>query len=742
MSNTNYLNSRIKQTTDQKSPSKSSQIYDWLYIDYEFNCTNHEKVNLVSCVTYDRRNNVTTKFWLHNDPLAVKRLVKHLSRYEHIFGWACVAECRSFYSAGLDPLKFKWMDGFLEYRMLTNHNDKLNYGWQLVDGKKKFFNKPKPKWERTEEDNQTGFKPTHSLAEATFKLTGQIRDTKQKDKTRNLIISNPKRFTEKEKKQILDYNADDVKFLAKIHDSIVLEYQSLNPKVDWPQYYEEAMWRGRYAAHTAIMESIGYPINYEATRNFSKRVNSIMAELQRDINAQFVDKFKAKFGTEKIEHYMPFKWNKSKSVFSQNQKLARIWIQTFVKDSDRWMKTDKGALSLSLEAWTKFFDYKHDYPRGNFGAQMVRFLKLKQSLYGFSERKKEKKKTLLTGGKKFKEKKIFWDSVGPDKRVRPYMNIFGAQSSRSQPAATGFMFLKPAWMRALVQPAKGYFLAGVDYGQQEFFLSALLSEDRSMIQAYLSGDPYLYMAKKAGLIPENGTKESHPTERDLMKGTTLGISYMMTKYGLSAKLTADTGREVSEDEAQELIDLFEEIYPDFTAWRQDIVDNYANFQTPIVLWDGWTTWADNTNPRSVGNVGTQGAGAVIMRKAVDGAVARGVKVIFTLHDAIYIEGKVGQEHHIAILIQEMRKAFEYYFEGTAYGHLASKIKMDPKAWGSHWPDPEVVEIKGKKREVYHEIEVGKAKYKVPVSKIHIDSRAKADYEKFSVYFNTPDSDLL
>lgn len=718
---------------------ESRRDINWLYLDFEFSCTSHEKVNLVSCVTYERKTRVTTKFWLHNDDLAKARLKKHLSKYEYVFGWACVAECRSYYSAGLDPLEFQWMDGFLEYRMLTNHNDKLNWGWQLVDGKKKFFNKPKPKWERTEEDNLTGFKPTHSLAEATFKLTGQIRDTKLKDKTRDLIISNPKHFSEKQKRQILDYNADDVKFLATIHDKILEQYASLNPKVNWQQYYDEALWRGRYAAHTAIMESVGYPINYEATKNFSRRIPSIMAELQRDINSQFKEKFKKMFGDEKPEQYMPFKWNKSKGAFTQNQKLAKLWIEKNC-DVSRWMKTDKKALSLSLDAWQKFFDYKHDYPRGNFGAQMVRFAKLKQSLYGFSERKEKKK--LTGGGRKFKEKKIFWDSVGPDKRVRPYMNIFGAQSSRSQPAATGFMFLKPAWMRALVQPAKGYFLAGVDYGQQEFFLSALLSEDRAMIQAYLSGDPYLFMGKKAGMIPENGTKDSHGTERDLMKATTLGISYMMTKYGLSAKLSADTGREVSEDEAQELIDLFEEIYPDFTEWRQSVIDDYENFQTPIVLWDGWTTWPDNINPRSVGNVGVQGAGAVIMRKAVDGAVARGVKIIFTLHDAIYIEGKVGQEHHIAILMDEMRKAFAYYFEGTKYGHLASKIKMDPKAWGPHWPHPKVVDVKGKKKEIYHEIEVGKAKIKVPVSKLHIDPRAKADYEKFSVYFDKPDSAYL
>ena len=717
---------------DNYAPAnKRATIPDMTDLDFEFNQITNEKVNLVSCVTYNERTGITKKFWLHNNPSEQKRLRKFLRKQKYLFGWACVAESRAFISAGLDPLKFQWMDGFLEYRMLTNHNDKLNWGKQLVDGRIKNIPRPKPKWERSEGDSEGGFKPTHSLAEATFKLTGKVRDTKEKDETRDLIISNPKRFTPKEQTRILNYNTDDVKFLSKIRKALMKEYEELNPKVDWGQYFQEAFWRGRYAAHTALMESHGYPINYEATKNFSRQIPAIMSKLQRDINSQFPE-------------IKPFRWEKSKSSFAWNQKATRQWIIDSGLEA-RWMMTKKskkfpdGQLGLSLDAFTKFFDYKHDYPRGNFGAQIVRFLKMRQSVYGFTE-KKNKNRKVLTGGKKFKEKKNFWDSVGPDKRVRPYMNIFGAQSSRSQPGATGFMFLKPAWMRALVQPAKGHFIAGVDYGQQEFFLSALLSEDRNMIQAYLSGDPYLFMAKKAKMIPENGTKDSHPTERDLMKGTTLGISYMMSKYGLAAKLTADTGKPVSEEEAQDLIDLFEDIYPDFTEWRQSVIDNYEQMSDPIVLWDGWTVWPDNPNPRSVGNVGVQGAGAVIMRKAVDGAVARGVKVIFTLHDAIYIEGKVGQENHITVLMEEMRKAFEYYFEGTKYGHLATKIKMDPKAWGPHWNHPKVVMKDGKKKEIYDTIKVKGVE--IPVSKLHIDLRSKSDYERFSKYFSEPKSLLL
>lgn len=684
-----------------------SYLGNYCYLDFEFNRTTEEKVNLVACVVYDPTNRETKKFWLHNDEIQKSKLKKYLSKYSTIIGYAAVAEARSFISLGLPPLNFKWLDLFLEYRMVSNHNDKINFGKQLVEGKVKFVTKPKPKYERTEEDSKTGFKPTHSLSEATFKLTGEIRDTVEKDECRKLIISNPKKFSKEEAKRILNYNKDDVEFLPFIFEAIIMEYEELAAEPDWEEYIHDALWRGRYAAHTAIMESVGYPINLDATRNFSKKIPAILAECQADINSQF-----------KEQGLWPFKWSPKTATYSWNQKITRSWIE-YQGLADRWMRTEvskkfpEGQLSLALEAWEKHFHYQHDYPRGNFGAQMVRFLKLKQSLYGFAIAKTGKKKT-------------FWDAVGSDGRVRPYMNIFGAQSGRSQPAATGFMFLKPAWMRALVEPAEGYFLAGIDYGQQEFFIAALLSEDENMIEAYLSGDPYLYMAKRAGTIPEDGTKDTHSRERDLMKSTTLGILFNMTKYGLSDKLTADSGTEYSEEEAQELIDTFESLFPVFTEWRKEIYRDYEQGYAIKTL-DGWMMWTDNENFRSVTNVPVQGGGASIMRKAVDLAVGYGCRVIFTLHDAIYIEGKMNQLDHIEKLNTAMREAFAYYFEGTKYHSAAKKIKLDPKAWGSNFPE------KG-------EIKVNKIK--VPVSKLHIDGRSLNDYQRFSKFFSQSETELL
>jgi DNA polymerase-1 len=191
-------------------------------------------------------------------------------------------------------------------------------------------------------------------------------------------------------------------------------------------------------------------------------------------------------------------------------------------------------------------------------------------------------------------------------------------------------------------------MAGIDFGSQEFLLSALLSNDLEMIEAYMSGDPYLAFGKLRNVIPKDGTKATHKIEREMCKSSVLGISYAMTKYGLAIKMTADTGKVCTEDEAQEWINEFYNAFPDLAEYKKDIEDQYEDDRF-LRLPCGWTLWGDNENPRSVGNFPIQGLGGTIMRKAVDIAVEKGVQVVKTLHDAIYIMYDIGDEQKILII---------------------------------------------------------------------------------------------
>jgi len=686
-------------------------------IDFEFHNTTHRYVKLVCAVSKDAHTGKIKRWWLHNKKSKQAALRKYLSRYKKITCYSAVAEGRSFLSLGLDPFTFKWWDGFVEYRMLTNHNDEFLYGKQLVNGRVKFTKKPPPKWERTEEDNFSGFKPTHSLAEATYKLLGIKRDTKHKDQMRDLIISGPKRFSKKERIAIMDYCEEDVLSLGRIKRKIIKHNLRLNPEVNRKTYMRGAWERGDYQAATAHMESRGYPINVMAVKNFSAQVGSILFETQREVNKYF----------PKIR---PFRWNKKENRFSWNQGVTKDWIRRKHNNGKNWMRTKGKDLSLSLDAWQRHYDYKHDYPKNVFGAQMVRFLKLKQNLYGFSSDNESS------------SRKNFWDAVGPDGMVRPYLNSFAAQSSRTQPGATSFMFLKPAWMRAMVEPPEGYFMAGIDYSAVEFFISALKSGDMNMINAYLSGDPYFYFAKLAGAVPKDAVRKDYEDVRNLFKSTILGLSYNMSCIGLAAKLTLDTGKKWTEEAAQVMIDQFYDVFWKLKDWQDEQRANYES-GNPIVLEDGWTMWCDNDNWRSAGNCPVQGTGAVILRRAIRAAMKKGVYIPFPLHDAAYMMAKIGNEHEIIILRDCMREAFVSVFEGPMREH-AKKVRLDIKAWSPNYKMGKIKYTEDKKP--YYEdgevMFVGKEKLKVKCNRLHIDERALAEYEKFSKYFEGRKEDLL
>ena len=673
-----------------------------IYIDFEFTDINSEFVRLVCCSMWDGEKVV--EFWLLNDPKAQAELAAYLTNLKdkvYFWAYAAVAEGRSFLSLNLDPIDFQWVDGFFEYRCLTNNNDNLLYGKQLVNGKIKTTRKPPPKWERTEEDVASAFRPTHSLAEATYRLTGVERDTEHKDKMRDIIIRGDNKEILANKKDITEYCTEDVIHLPLLFAKMQEEYYRLGIEID-KELEDEMLLRGLYAALTAKMESWGYPIDVEKTKNFTAAVSPILEECQREINSLF-------------PHIKPFRWNRATRKFSWDQKATKVWLGDNV-DTDMWMRTDGEDLSLSLDAWQRVFDFKHDYPKDNFGAQMVRYLKLKQHISGF-----------IPGNKG-----SFWDAVGPDGRVRCYTNPFGAQSSRSQQSSRSFLFLKTAWMRALALPAKGKAIAGIDYGSEEFLISAILAKmmvaikeiSTAQIDAYESGDVYLAFGKAAGLIPPHGTKQSHKYERDLCKATVLGLSYLMSKFGLAAKLSADTGQEVTTDEAQEYINTFYEVFWELKEYQTGLQEQYED-ERFIKLPCGWYMWGDNDNFRSIANVPVQGFGASILRKAVELCVRAGLKPIITLHDALYIEYDSDDYAALDTFHECMRAAFIFYFEDK---RSAGLIKMDPFAWSPDYEkDSEIVTPAGRK---------------IPVSNLYIDERAESEYNQFSKYFENREENSL
>ena len=667
----------------------------YCFIDFEFNRTSEEFVTLV-CVAFQVEGSPLQEVWLEGYPNARKDLKDffYSMKDTHIFtAYSVEAEARSFLSLGLTPTDFYWLDLYIEYRMILNHNHGLSYGKQLIDGYVRYTNPPINKWKATEEQKKKGRhdKPRFGLDAACFNLLGVEIDSKHKKFMRNRIIAGGP-FSTQEKIDILKYCGEDVVHLKSLRDKIVQAFKGLSTELPTDFYIDECLLRGEYAARTAIMVSKGYPVDVDRLRNFIAAVPMLQNEMKEDVNNKTRDEV----------GFDIYVWNKREQRYKERQKRCKEYIATLkIKD---WMKTDKGDYSLSLEAFERQTSARHTY-KDTFLDQMLRVKKFQQSLNGF-----------LPPPKTGKKKKVFTDYMGSDGRARPHMGIFVAQSSRSQPAATGFIPLKAAWMRCMIQPQPGRLCCGIDWGSQEFLIAALLSEDDDMIAAYNSGDVYLATAKLAGEVPEYGTLEEYKAERNLFKSVVLGISYDMGPAGLAKKLTSDTGRNYTQIQAEELIDKFKTAYPVYQIWKQDHIKNYKD-RKGLRLPCGWCMWGDNDNEKSVGNVPIQGAGASVMRKAVALAQNAGLEVIFTLHDALYIEYDILDPEAPDILYDCMKKAFEYYLGKRG------DIRQDIDIWGPGCPD--------------------NGKITTPAGRVanshsfYLDKRAKEEYDRFSKYLDDP-----
>ena len=698
---------------------------NYLFIDFEYNTSNDEFLNLVcasmALTDKDFKELEKKDMWLYDDVYHLIEFDYYLKYLASKFGefvvicWSANAEGRSFISATQDPRSFKWIDLQAEYKMIINHNHKYMYGDQIIKGKLKRTIPPREKFQMSEADQKkaNSDKPQSNLVAATFKLLGVRIDSDHKDRMRDLIIRNNYDEIMGNRTEIMSYCASDIKYLPRMFKRILEIYSNFNNHALSKEKItkDEMFWRARSVLNTAIIENNGYPVNRKWASNFTKNVPSMQLELCRDIDSQFPEgEGPFAFDTKPVNingQYL-------KDLVTPKRRI-KFWKQWIGENCDtrKWIKTGKidkttgeYGLSTSYEAWTRYFKVpRHQYERGNFAHQIVRYLNFNKQLNGFLPAKKGKAK--------------FLDFFGNDDRVRGYLNSYGSQSARWQPKAVSFLFLKSAWMRSMCSPEEGRFICGIDYSQQEFLISALLSQDENMIEAYKTGDVYLHTAKLAGAVPPDGKREDYKTERSIYKAVTLAISYMMSCYGLSDTLTQSLKRVVDEDEAQEFIDNFYESYSDFGTFMEEEVINKYESQKYMKLADGWVMFGDNENYRSYGNCPIQGMGSCILRKVIDTCIDEGLKVIFPLHDALYIEADIEDRDKVIIKFNRiMKKSFAHFFKNKR--EVEKTIRTDINIWGPNCKN-ETVKIKD---------------LEIKSQDIYIDERSEEEFERFKKYMIT------
>jgi hypothetical protein len=249
-------------------------------------------------------------------------------------------------------------------------------------------------------------------------------------------------------------------------------------------------------------------------------------------------------------------------------------------------------------------------------------------------------------------------AVGADGRNRTSLFPFRSKTGRNQPSNSEFIFGLPAWMRSLIRPGPGRAVAYCDWSAQEFAIAAALSGDTSMMDAYQSGDPYLWLARRVGAVPPDATKQTHGTEREQFKVVSLGVLYGLGVNRLARQL------KVPPCHGRELLQFHQETFWRFWQWAEQI-EARGMLTGELRTVFGWTLHkGPKVTSRTCRNFPMQANGAEMMRIACCLATERGIKVCCPVHDAVLIESAVDEIPNVAERMQAaMREASEAVLPG-------------------------------------------------------------------------------
>jgi hypothetical protein len=215
-----------------------------------------------------------------------------------------------------------------------------------------------------------------------------------------------------------------------------------------------------------------------------------------------------------------------------------------------------------------------------------------------------------------------------------FLNPFGSSTSRNQPSNNEFIFGPGRWFRGLIKPPEGFGISYLDWGGQEFGTAAALSQDKNMIEAYLSGDAYLWFAKRGGLLSPDATKNSHRKQRELYKTAILAINYGIGRESLALLIN------VSILFAQRILDLHHELFADYWRWSDRALNHALLYGWQQSVFDWIYRLPKDPNPRSIRDFHMQANGAELLRLAMCLAAEAGIMVCAPVHDALLIMARL------------------------------------------------------------------------------------------------------
>lgn len=242
---------------------------------------------------------------------------------------------------------------------------------------------------------------------------------------------------------------------------------------------------------------------------------------------------------------------------------------------------------------------------------------------------------------------------------------------------------KDAPFRECFNPAEGYKLVVSDYSSFEMRILAELSGDEKMINALNTGlDIHSYTASLMFDKPYSSDfKKLYPELRQMAKPIGFGLMYGMGAQGLVGRVYAESGKDISVEEGEDLIRRYFASYPSVEKFLNDTAKNAVRrgWSTTPAGRKRWYKQPERDDPdfrRKIGSIEReaknhpiQGTNAdaikyalVFIKERIDKDGIDGA-IISTVHDEIVCEVRDDQAQDFAkILSGEMVRAGELFIK--------------------------------------------------------------------------------
>jgi DNA polymerase I len=382
------------------------------------------------------------------------------------------------------------------------------------------------------------------------------------------------------------------------------------PHIDLPR----ALLRGRYMAAVAAMECNGTPIDVASLTLLRTNWDYIQDELIAAVDDAY-------------------------GVFDGRTFKANHWAAYLARHSIAWPLLETGRLDLSRNTFR----------------QMARAHPAVAPMHELRHALSEMRLNDL--------------AVGQDGRNRTILSAFRSRTGRNQPGNTRYIFGPSVWLRGLVKPPPGLGIAYIDWSQQEIGVAAALSGDTALRAAYRTGDCYLAFAKQAGAVPQDATKQTHKSARELFKQCVLAVQYGMGAEALALRIAQPPVV------ARDLLRAHRETYRTFWQWSDAAVD-HAMLKGSLHTVFGWNLHIGaDSNSRSLRNFPMQANGAEMMRLAACLATERGIEICAPVHDAFLICAPLDRlEADVTAVRECLAEASRVVLDGFELGTDATLVR--------------------------------------------------------------------